>query len=334
MPKMARKPLGRSAIVLWERDPRPEIEVASLLDGMVQGFRWQEEDFEILDLALRYNFVTADQLVRYWKIQVVDADKDVRVRRRLNSRLSKLHAMGMLDRAWIRYRFSTPVAQLGGDSLTRSDFVGEWVYALSAKGMEVLWRNRDENALRWRDDWQPRSLGNSYKLSVEHELGRNDVVLAILESAVARGRPCMTWLGPREAYHRIAPPTPGAPWQTVEPDGVILLDTGRPLLIEYERSGRADKFLRKVRAMRLYLAGGGWKERYSLMPWVVYAIPSTTRTERRYAGSFGDLATQTRTSGASRYLMLDELAWEGGAWEARDGKGAYVPFWDTVWSTS
>lgn len=332
MPKMVRKPRGRSAIVLWERDPKPGMSAIELLDGSAPGFRLQEEDFEILDLVLRYNFATVAQLYRYWRNQVVDIDHDKRLKRRLTGRVTLLHAQGLLDRAWIRYRPKTPVAQLGGTTLTRKDFVGEWVYALSVKGMDVLWHNGDDNAQRWRDDWQPRSLGQSYKLSIEHELGRNDVALALLEAASARSRPCAAWLGPREAYHRIAPPTPGAPWQTVEPDGVILLDTGRPLLLEYERSGRADKFLRKVRAMRLYLASGGWKERYALAPWVIYAIPSVTRTERRYAGSFGALAAQTRTSGAPRYLLLDELAWEGDVWEARDGKGDYVPFWDTVWS--
>lgn len=334
MPKMVRKPLGRSALVLWERDPRPDVSAAALLDSSVSGFRLQEEDFWILELALRYNFVTAAQAERHQKMLLSDRDRDPRLGRRLRGRLTLLHGNGLLDRAWVRYRSKLPVSQLGDVSLSRKDFVGEWAYALSSKGMDLLWRTQDENAVRWHDDWQPRSAGQSYKLFIEHELGRNDVALALLEASVARGRPCASWLGPRESYHRIAPPTPGASWQTVEPDGVILLDTGRPLLLEYERSGRADKFLRKVHAMRLYLAGGGWKERYTLMPWVVYAIPSTTRTERRYAGSFGELATQTRTSGASRYLMLDELSWEGGAWEARNSKGEYVPFWDTVWSAS
>lgn len=334
MPKMVRKPLGRSAIVLWERDPRPDVAALKLLDGTVSGIRLQEEDFGILELALRYNFVTAAQVERQRKLLLASGEADPRLGRRLRGRLTLLHSFGLLDRAWVRYRSKLPVAQLGDSSLSRTDFVGEWVYALSSKGMEILWRCEDANALRWRDDWQPRSEGQSYKLFIEHELGRNDVALALLEASAARGRPCSSWLGPRESYHRIAPPTPGASWQTVEPDGVILLDTGRPLLLEYERSGRADKFLTKVRAMRIYLAGGGWKERYVLPPWVVYAVPSVTRTEGRYAGSFGALAAQTRTSGAPRYLLLDELAWEGGAWEARNGKGEYVPFWDTVWSAS
>jgi hypothetical protein len=171
--------------------------------------------------------------------------------------------------------------------------------------------------------WLLRSAGFSRKLSLEHKLGRNDVALALLDAAAVRGRPCVEWQGPREAMHRVPPPTPGAPWQQVEPDSVIVLDTGRPLLLEYERTGRTDKFLRKVRAMRLYLASGAWKERHTLAPW-----------EDRAAGSFGALAAQTRTTRAPRYLLLDELAWTSGAWEAVDGSGRTVSFWETVWSAS
>jgi len=334
MAKMTRPLRGRRAIVLWERDPAPEVSAEALMDGDAAGFRAQEDDFDLAEFALRYNVVTAAQAEAYWALERRGRTRAARLGRHLRERLWALHQVGLLDRAWVRYRLKVPVTQLGTHGLSRQDVVGEWAYALSAKGMAWLCLAENPWAVQWRDTWTPRSAGFSRKLSVEHELGRNDVALALLATAAGRGRPCVEWQGPREAVHRVAPPTPGAPWQQVEPDSVIVLDTGRPLLLEYERTGRADKFLRKVRAMRLYLASGAWKERYALPPWVVYAIPVTGRPEDRPAGSFGVLAAQTRTTGAPRYLLLDELAWAGGAWEAVDASGRTVPFWDTVWGTS
>lgn len=331
---MTRRPVGRSAIVLWERDPMPTVTALDLLDGRVPGYQPQDDDFDLAELVLRYNYFTAAQAEALWELNNTSAAKPRRLGIRLNERLRALYSVGALDRAWVRYRPKAAMTQMGNKAKSRQDFVGEWVYAVSLKGMEFLCLADSEWAVQWRADWTPKSHGHSRKLSIEHELGRNDVALALMAAAAARGRPCQEWQGSREAYHRVAPPTPGAPWQHVEPDGVILLDTGRPLLLEYERSGRADKFLRKVRAMRMYLASGAWRERYVLSPWVVYAIPTVTRTERRYAGSFGDLAAQTRATGAARYLLLDEVAWEGGAWEAVDADGQYVPFWDTVWKTT
>ena len=333
MTVMLRRPVGRSAIVLWERDPMPEVTALDLLDGRVPGYQPQDDDFDLAELALRYNYFTGTQAETLWELQYEPSATPARLGRRLNERLLALHRVGVLDRAWVRYRPKAAMTQIGAKVKSRRDFVGEWVYTLSTKGMEVLCLADNEWAVLWRADWTPKSHGHSRKLSIEHELGRNDVALALMAAAKARGRPCQEWQGPREAYHRVAPPTPGAPWQHVEPDGVILLDTGRPVLLEYERSGRADKFLRKVRAMRTYLASGAWRDRYVLSPWVVYAIPTVTRTERRYAGSFGKLAAQTRAVGAVRYLLLDEVAWDGGAWEAVDANGQYVPFWETVWAT-
>ena len=335
MAKLTRKPVGRSGILLWERDPHPEITVDMIVDGRAPGFIPQSLDFEVLELLLRYNFMTARQSSLALQVRDGNTEVPTHVARKVARHLQALHEVGLADRAWGRYRLKTPILQMSGDPvMARHNWVSEWIYALSSKGFTVLVRSANEWAVSWRDDWTARADTVSRKNSVEHELGRNDVALAILQAAALRDRPCPEWLGPRESYHRVAPPTPGAPWQHIEPDSVITLDTGRPLFLEYERSGRADKFLRKVRAMRMYLASGAWKERYVLSPWVVYAIPSATRSDQRFAGSFGDLAAQTRTAGTARYLLLDELAWEGGAWEATDARGQYVDFWNTVWSAT
>lgn len=333
MAKLTRKPIGRSGILLWERDPRPEITADMILDGRAPGFVPQALDFALLELLVRYNFMTTRQSSIALQVRSGDPEVPAYVARKTARHLQALHGVGLADRAWGRYRLKTPILQMGGEPIpARQHWVSEWIYALSPKGFATLVRSADEWAVAWRDEWAARADTLSRKNSVEHELGRNDVALAMLQAAAMRGRPCPEWLGPREAYHRVAPPTPGAPWQHVEPDSVITLDNGRPLLLEYERSGRADKFLRKVRAMRMYVASGAWKERYVLAPWVIYAVPSATRSDQRFAGSFGDLAAQTRTAGAARYLLLDELAWEGGAWEATNARGQYVDFWTAVWS--
>lgn len=298
-----------SGIVSWVRT-EVQIDAQEILDGKIEDFLPTERDFNILEAALRYNYLTSTQ------IQLLCPFGDVRSGRR---RLLRLHTIGLLDRAGFAYR-------MGGNSKR----VGEYVYALSQTGFDMLRESGTRLAREWNGDWHPRSQGESRKLSLLHELGRNDVCLAMMGVAERRGRPIVSWLGPREAFHRVPPPTPGAQGQRIEPDSALILDTGRPLLIEYERSGRPDRFHEKLLNMRRYVSGEAWRERYLQRPWVVYAIPSGKGTQDRAYGTFGALAKQAKIGSAMRYLLLDDLSWTTGDWQATDSNGDLVDFWKTV----
>lgn len=320
--------LPRQGLVVWERDPHPDITVDDILEGKTGvGLGL---DFEVLEAALRYNYLTALQFRGLGSREEPIDPTTPAFWRRVRRRFQRLHEVGLLDRAWVRYRPKT----VDSTAVAGVPLAGEWAYAVSVKGMELLVRTNSPWARRWESDWRPRSAGESRKLSIAHELGRNDVAVAMWAEARTLGHPLIEWEGPREAYHRVAPPTPGAPWQHVEPDSVLILHTGRPLLLEYERSGRADKFLAKVRAMRMYLASGAWKERHPSTPWIVYAVPSFVRTESRESGSFGALAAQAKTLHSSRYLFVNDEQLRQGNWDAVDSDGRRVPFWPTVWNTA
>lgn len=318
-----------SALVWWETTPTPPVPVEELKRPAIHGTMAAAADAPllldldidtILDAALRYNYVTVRQLA-LWGSES---------HRRMSRHCEKLFRIGLLDRAQIQYRikpvpFVSPAGELG----TREHRIWEWAYALSQWGFAFLQQQLHPLALEWASDWRPRSTGESRKLSLAHELGRNDVALACWTATHRRNRDLMAWVGPREAYHRVPPATPGGTWQHVEPDSVLVCDNGRPLYLEYERSGRPDRLLKKAQVMRYYLASNAWKERYALQPWVVYAVPSGSGTQGRQS-TYGQVAKVVQAAGANRYLILDATAWEQGHWEAYDGRGRLVSFWDTV----
>lgn len=310
----------KSGVLIWDHDKSPEVTALDLLNAKNVNYLLTERDFGILEAMLQYNYLTARQAKSLFEFSSRGAQ----------DRLTTMQQIGLLDRAWGRYR-KTPVPIRNGENLdSKLQSIGEWVYSLSSKGFEVLERSGFDLARAWSGSWVPRWHGESRKSSVAHELGRNDVCIAALKAAEHIGRPILEWHGPREAYQRVAPPTPGAPWQHIEPDSVLVLDTGRPLFIEYERSGRFNRIQKKIRDMRLYLASGAWKERYPLRPWIVYALLPGTGTQRVIAGSYGGLITQVKSGGAVRYLILDQTAWEHGTWEATNSDGKVVEFWKTV----
>lgn len=206
----------------------------------------------------------------------------------------------------------------------------QMVYALSRRGFEVLRRLENSLAVEWVEDWKPKSETGSQRLSVLHELGRNDVCIAICETAKARQRPVLDWEGSREGGKRFVANSTTHEWHRIYPDAVLILSNMQPLFIEYERSGRDTKFQQKVRALRAYLVSGQWQSRYPREPWVVYAIPAGVGTQGVVGGSFGGMVARAGMTGARNYLLLDEDAWTQGTWMAMTGDGKVVNFWDAI----
>jgi hypothetical protein len=134
MLRMQRPPQGRSAIALWERDPAPDVTPEALMDGRAPGVPGPGGRLRLGgdgappqpgDGGAGGNLLGA---IPSWP-------HPAGAGRHLRQRLAALHDVGVLDRVWVRYRLKVPVTQLGAGPLARQDVVGEWAYALSAKGM-------------------------------------------------------------------------------------------------------------------------------------------------------------------------------------------------------
>ncbi|MDA8207084.1 MAG: replication-relaxation family protein [Thermaerobacter sp.] len=303
----------------WDRSSQSAPTLNQIFNN--PAFRGQERDFDILIAALRYNYLTPRQVAQFTQSNL----------RGIQRRLNQLHAIGLLDRTRYSYR-QDPYAKVrkNGDIITLYRPVNESVYALSPLGMEYLVWGEEPLAIDWQDDWRPKTVGYSRKLSMGHELARNDVCLAMMAEAEQLNRPMMDWMSSREGYARL-PATSNGHATHIEPDAVLLLDTGRPLLVEYERSGRSTKYHAKIRNFRRYLAGGYWKEQYALEPWVVYAVAPGLGTQQTPKGSYNGLIEAVQSFGARRYLVLNDDAWREGQWKAANSEGRLVNFWETVW---
>lgn len=299
--------MSRSAFVRWQpRTSEPSTSLDELVGSRPSRHILTELDWQVLDALLRYNFMTAEQCHRWgeWSLRTVQY------------RLGQLYRYGLVDRGYWRAN-GRP-----GRPMT--------VYALSRRGFDLLRRNEHSLAIDWADDWRPKSETGAQKLSVAHELGRNDVCIAIAESARARGIPVLDWEGPREATQRFVTDAARHEWHRIEPDAVMIIANWQPLFIEYERSGRDTKFQRKIRSLRAYLVSQQWKTRYPREPWVVYAIPAGLGTQGVVGGSYGGMMIQAGMTGARRYVLLDEDAWTDGTWMAMMTDGTVADFWTIV----
>ena len=314
----------KAAMVRWESGANTEkFSVQEILAGDSAGFMLVEDDFAILESALKYNYVTARQMSLL--LTGDSASRDVQ------RRLTILLDHGLLSRAWSAYRTTPmPVTLEDGELGTRQKNVKEYIFALSQKGFDLLAAVDHQLAVEWEGHWQSRALVPSRKNSLAHELGRNEVCLAMIRATKAFGRPIVDWRGPREAYHRFVPSAPGSSALLSEPDSILLLDNGRPLFIEYERSGRIARFHKKMMDTRNYMVAGGWKQRFGLQPWVVYAVPEGTGTQERESGSYGGLLRQAVMGSAMRYLLLDQASWESGTWDAVKADGTMTSLWKVV----
>jgi len=314
----------KSAMVRWEAGKEAaKFSPEEILSGESTGFLLVDDDFNILEVALRYNYVTARQISLL--LTNDSASRDVQ------RRLTILLDHGLLSRAWSTYRTTPmPVTLRNGEIGTRVKNIKEYIFTISQKGFDLLLTADQPLAAEWQGNWQPKDLTPSRKNSLAHELGRNDVCLAMMRALNALGRPVADWRGPREAFHRFSPGIPGAVAQLSEPDSILLLDNGRPLFIEYERSGRIGRFHKKMIDTRNYMVSGGWKQRFGLQPWVVYAIPEGTGTQERASGSYGGLLQQAVMGNAMRYLLLDQASWESGTWDAVKADGTIGSLWKVV----
>lgn len=314
----------KSAIAQWERGKDADkFSVQDMLTGKSSGFFLVEDDFAILTALLRYNFSTGRQMTMLLAEETAKRD--------VQRRLLVLFNNGLIERRWGMYRTTPmPITLPNGETGTRFKNIKEYIFALSQKGFDLLAQSEEELAVAWQANWLPKALTNSRKNSLRHELGRNDVCLAMFGALRALGRPAIDWRGPREAFHRYVPGSPGAAALMAEPDSVLILDNGHPLFLEYERSGRPERFYKKMVNMRIYIAAGGWKQRYIGRPWVVYAIPDGLGTQKR--GAYGSLLKQAIMGNAMRYLLLDQASWETGTWDAVGPDGLIVPLWKTVLS--
>lgn len=292
-------------VVRWQRYYRPLVSVDDVMGVTAHRRTLATLDVQILEGLLRYNFLTGQQASRLWEVPL----------RTMERRLQRLFQWGLVDRGPL------PDSQAGGRQL---------VYALAERGFEVLCRLEHPLAQEWQADWQPKSQSGSQRLSVWHELGRNDVCIAIAETAKARCHPVLDWEGPRECVHKFVANASTHEWQRVDPDAVLMLENFQPLFIEYERSGRDSKFQKKVRAYRTYLVSRQWQSRYPREPWIVYAIPEGMGTQGVVGGSLGGMVARAGMSGARNYLLLDEDAWTQGTWLALTGTGDVVDFWDAL----
>lgn len=311
-----------SGVVLWEKGAvADQYTVAQILTGDAADFVPVEDDFMLLESLLRYNYLSGQQANRL-------AGHDV------HKRLSALFNLGLADRTWGTYRTTQVMVILKNmESANRTKHIKERVFALSQKGLDLLVEIGSELAVAWAGDWQPKSRSGSRKNSLAHELGRNDFCLAVIRAANNLGQPVIDWRGPREAFHRYSPGT-GAAALLSEPDSVLVLANGQPVLVEYERSGRVDRFYKKMMATHNYLASGGWKQRFGdVRPWVVYAIPEGTGTQMRASGSYGGLLKQAVVGNAMRYALVDQAAWEMGTWDAVTSDGTVTSLWHLLLGT-
>lgn len=296
----------RNGYILWHAHKAPQHSINSLVGLETAKHILSYEDVQILVALLRYNFLTPEQAQRLWLWPA----------RTAQYRLARLYRDGLAARG----------------SLVVSDHIGRPrnVYSLTRTGFDVLLRQEHTLAVDWADDWRPKNETGSQKVSVIHELGRNDVCISMLETARALGLTVSDWEGSRESTQKFLVDATHHEWQRIEPDAVILLDNWQPLLIEYERSGRDTKFHTKVRAVRSYLIGRHWQNRYPREPWVVYAIPPGTGTQGLIAGSYGGAVVQAGMTGARHYVFLDEDAWTNGTWMATLPDGTVADFWDVI----
>lgn len=307
-------------IIHWYRYGSSPQTVQELIDTNER--RTQERDFDILNALLRYNYMTAHQISRTLEAPL----------RSIQRRMVQLYKMGLMERARFAYQQDPyPKIQPDGSLNTGYRPISEWVYVLSQLGMDYLEWGEEPLAKEWASAWRPKSIGSSRKLSLDHELSRNDACLSIIEEGARRNRYIIDWMGSRESYARI-PASPNGGAGAIEPDAILLLDTGRPLFVEYERSGRTTRFHSKARNLRRYFLGGYWKDQFVLEPWVIYAVSDdNNRTQNTASGSYQGLANTAKLFGARRYLLLNENAWRDGRWSALNSEGRLVDFWDTVW---
>lgn len=291
--------------VPWKRQGQPMVSIDDVMGLTAHRSTLTDLDTAVLEGLLRYNFLTTQQASRLWEVPI----------RTIKRRFQTLFQWGLVDRG-----------SLPDDGAGRRQLV----YALSRKGFEVLERSEHFLALAWRDDWKPKSETGSQRLSVLHELGRNEVCIAICETAKARKHPVLDWEGAREGGQRFVSNAATHEWHRIDPDAVLILDDMRPLFIEYERSGRDSKFQKKVRALRTYLVSGQWQTRYPKEPWVVYAIPKGVGTQGVVGGSLGGMVANAGMTGARNYVMLDEDSWTQGTWLAMTSDGKVANFWDVI----
>lgn len=309
--------ITQSAVVRWNLDPRPAISAEDILKDQVEGFKIQDSDFLILEMLLRYNYATTQQISRMLHY----------IMRYTQKRLKHLADLGLVDQGIVSYRSLVfPKFHKDGSVGERIKHIQEWGYALAQKGMELLTLANNEWAVRWAHDWRPRSAGESRKLSIAHELGRNDMCLALIEYAAGHQHE-LIWKGPRESFQRIPPSYSGGTMGSLQPDSVLILDTGRPLFIEYERTGRLEKIHDKIRDVRNYLAAQCWKDRYVAEPWILYAVEDGAE---RIAGRIGGMLEAARKLGSRRYVLCDESAWKAGHWRCWTGQGDRKPLWDII----
>ncbi|PSR27566.1 MAG: hypothetical protein C7B46_19400 [Sulfobacillus benefaciens] len=297
--------MAQRDMVPWQHQGTPLVSLDDIMGLTAHRNTLTEMDIRLLEALLRYNFLTAAQASRLWAAPL----------RTMDHRLKRLYQWGLVDRGPL------PQSAQGGRQL---------VYALAQRGFAVLTRLEYPLAQDWTDDWQPKSETGSQRLSVMHELGRNEVCIAIAETAAAQGKPILDWEGSREAGQKFVANSAHHEWQRIYPDAVLMLSSMQPLFIEYERSGRDTKFQKKIRALRTYLVSGQWQTRYPREPWVVYAIPAGVGTQGVIGGSYGGMVAQAGMTGARNYLMLDEEAWTRGTWLATRSDGAVINFWDAI----
>ena len=292
-------------MIRWQRQGSPLVTLDDVMGLTAHRSTLSETDIRLLEALLRYNFMTTAQAVRLWESPL----------RTVEHQCKRLYQWGLIDRG-----------MLPGNTAGRPSFV----YALSTRGFGVLKRLDHPLAQDWVEDWRPKSETGSQRLSVLHELGRNDVCIAICETAKAMGKPVLDWEGARESGQKFVANAVTREWQRIDPDALIVLGNAQPLLIEYERSGRDSKFQKKIRSMRTYLVSRQWQTRYAREPWIVYAIPAGLGTQGVIGGSYGGMVVQAEMTGARNYLLLDEDAWTQGTWMAMKGDGAVVNFWTVV----
>lgn len=297
--------MAASEMITWQRQTAALVSLDDIMGLTSARSTLSALDIRFLESLLRYNFMTGAQACRLWAVPTRTMDYCVK----------RLYHWGLVDRGRL------PSSSRGGH---------QWVYALSARGFTVLQRLEYSLAQDWASDWVPKSVSGSQRLSLIHELGRNDVCIAIAETAAARGKPLLDWEGSREAGQKFVANSLTHEVHRIYPDAVLILSSMQPLFIEYERSGRGTKFQKKIRTIRAYLASQQWRSEYPREPWIVYAVPAGTGTQGVVGGSYGGMIVQAGMTGARNYLLLDEDAWTQGTWLATRSDGSVINFWEAI----
>uniref|UniRef100_UPI0005939B1B replication-relaxation family protein n=1 Tax=Sulfobacillus thermosulfidooxidans TaxID=28034 RepID=UPI0005939B1B len=155
--------MAPTEMVQWHRQSTPLVTLDDIMGLTAHRSTLTDMDIRFLEALLRYNFMTAAQASRLWEAPL----------RTMDHRLKRLFQWGLVNRGPL------PRAGQGGREL---------VYALSRRGFDVLRRLENPLAVDWTDDWHPKSETGSRRLSILHELGRNEVCIAIAETAAARGK--------------------------------------------------------------------------------------------------------------------------------------------------